>query len=63
MGNMVCHVCGKGYDPADVEIAKDTQKQMAKQGHGIADMIRKQLDKADKPAAKKSEKKAEKKAK
>ena len=50
-------------DPADVEIAKDTQKQMAKQGHGIADMIRKQLDKADKPAAKKSEKKAEKKAK
>lgn len=20
MGNMVCHVCGKGYDPVDVEM-------------------------------------------
>jgi len=28
MGNMVCHVCGKGYDPGDVETyaaTKDVQ--------------------------------------
>ena len=25
MGNMVCHVCGKGYDPADVEMYTSTK--------------------------------------
>ena len=25
MGNMVCHVCGKGYDPADVEMYATTK--------------------------------------
>ena len=32
-------------DPADVDIAKEMQKQLAKQGRSIADVIRKQLDK------------------